>query len=289
MITYFDGVLLNFGEAFLGVLHTLRDPVANKAHCVLASVDRGGQTGGRAEEGQAMRRGLGVWETKQVHDKRELQRLKTLIHVAVHPSHLPLAITICEVYRINRLSESSALDVYRRDRNSYPHKDMSNVLYDYLQFTFASVIRTTSAISTVMGFNFPLFTVPIATILCYVPHVARVILAKQANAYDNKDPRNSDTAGTLSAQQAMLQKRLLGAHQNQLETIALYAAAVVANIARKPQDSWVLNLLTALYITFRAVYIAVYASPPFLGGYLRSIVFAACFSIIFALWVRAFT
>lgn len=139
-----------------------------------------------------------------------------------------------------------------------------------------------------MGFNFPLFSVPVAFLLCYIPHGIRVAIAKKANAYDHTNPRyQTEFAEALSAEQAYLQRRLIGAHNNQLETIGVYAAGIVANVTRKSL-SWPIHLMAALYIAFRVIYVVVYVSPQVAGGYLRSLAFMGVLGTIFAIWIRAF-
>lgn len=137
-----------------------------------------------------------------------------------------------------------------------------------------------------MTFNFPIFSAFIATILVYVPHVIRVKIATEAGKYDNKDPRNNDALQQMTAKDRDLQRRLLGAHQNQIETIGMYVAAIVANIARG-NEGWLTNMLAALYIGLRIAYIAAYAGPPIANGYLRSLLFFGCFSVILSLWITA--
>lgn len=139
-----------------------------------------------------------------------------------------------------------------------------------------------------MAFDFPLFSVLVAFSLCYVPHVIRVRIGKKFNTYNHTNPR--DTAKfteRMSPAQADLQRRLLGAHNNQLESIGMYAAGIVANIARKPND-WLIHFLSAFYVMSRIVYIMVYMQPQVANGYLRTFVFGFCFFTIFAVWIRAF-
>lgn len=137
------------------------------------------------------------------------------------------------------------------------------------------------------GFSFPLFSVLIAFLLAYVPHVWRVIIARGQGKYDNTNPRATEQFSELSEDQASLQRRLMGAHNNQLESIGVYASGVVANVARDKTD-WKLITLCALYLAFRVCYILAYAGPQFIGGYLRSLVFLLCIIVLLLLWILAF-
>lgn len=136
------------------------------------------------------------------------------------------------------------------------------------------------------GFSFPLLSVVIAVILVYVPHVWRVTIARKQGKYDNTNPRATEQFSEMSEKQASLQRRLLGAHNNQLETIGVYASGVVANVARLKTD-WKLVTLCALYIAFRVIYILAYAGPQYIGGYLRTLVFFFCIIVLFLLWIMA--
>lgn len=140
-----------------------------------------------------------------------------------------------------------------------------------------------------MGFNFPLFSVPIAFFLCYVPHGVRAYVAAKAGVLDNKEPRQMENSlSQLDKSKRDLINRASGAHNNQLETIGVYAAGIVANSAvGVPSDDWQFIALAAAYIAVRVAYIAAYLGPPVLNGYLRSLVFAAVVIIIILVWIKA--
>lgn len=140
-----------------------------------------------------------------------------------------------------------------------------------------------------MAFNFPLFSVPLAFILCYVPHAIRVVVATKAGLYDNVQPRKiQERLDQADPQTRHLIASASGAHNNQLETIGVYAAGIVANSAvGVARDDWQFITLAIAYLALRVAYIAVYLGPPVLGGYLRSAVFAGVQLVIFLIWIKA--
>lgn len=138
-----------------------------------------------------------------------------------------------------------------------------------------------------MAFSFPLLSVPCAFVLAYVPHVMRAALWRRLGIFNNVSPRSvADKLDDLPAGQADLLRRLGGAHNNQLETLGMYAAGVVACVARG-RDDWQLIALTASYLAVRVAYIVLYAGPPVAGGYLRSLAFGGVLGIIMLMWVKA--
>lgn len=152
--------------------------------------------------------------------------------------------------------------------------------------SFPSVLIRLTKSSTM--FNFPIFSVVIAVILAYVPHVAKVIVLKSIGKYDNRNPRkfNADSSSVPDGKRE-LATRLLSCHNNQLETLGVYAAAVAINVAvtsaDNPPDYFL--ILTSLYVIFRAIYVVAYASPQIAGGYLRSLAFGGCIASLVTLLI----
>lgn len=140
-----------------------------------------------------------------------------------------------------------------------------------------------------MGFNFPLFSVPVAFFLCYVPHGVRAYVSRNAGVYDNTEPRKLEhSLSGISQDKRDLINRASGAHNNQLESIGVYAAGIVANSAVGVRsDDWQFITLAALYIALRVAYIAAYLGPPVLDGYLRTGIFGLVILVIFLIWIKA--
>lgn len=138
-----------------------------------------------------------------------------------------------------------------------------------------------------MTFIFPFFSVTVAVILTYIPHFIRVALGQRRGTYDNANPRDNTKVDEQDKEFADLQKRLLGAHQNQLESIGVYAAGVVAMVFRRGYTTWSVNYLCAQYLVFRVAYITAYIAPPVAKGYVRTLTFVGCFATIMIIWIRA--
>ncbi|KAF9570907.1 hypothetical protein EC968_001216 [Mortierella alpina] len=79
--------------------------------------------------------------------------------------------------------------------------------------------------------NFPLLSLPIAAGLAYAPHFIRVLIVANATKYwNNVSPRGQlDKAeGRMTKAAYAMAKRAEGAHQNGLETLPLFYAAVLS-------------------------------------------------------------
>lgn len=130
-----------------------------------------------------------------------------------------------------------------------------------------------------MTFSFAVLSVPLATLLTYVPHFARVTLQQAQQKYDNTAPRAPlPPSGLLH--------RLNCAHVNQLETLGLFAAGVAASVARGKGES-LNDAFAAWYLAARAAYVVAYAAPQVAGGGARSLAFGASLAAIMSIWIRA--
>lgn len=135
-----------------------------------------------------------------------------------------------------------------------------------------------------MAFFWPFFSVILAILLAYFPHFFRVALVMLSGQYDNAKPRAySDQHDTFSDEKRALLTRLASAHNNQLETLGVYAAGVTAAFFSGSSRT-LLNVMSAVYIGARVVYIAVYAMPQVASGYIRSLTFVVCLSSVFVIW-----
>ena len=135
---------------------------------------------------------------------------------------------------------------------------------------------------------FVFFSVPLAALLAYLPHFARVAVLARHKAFDNRNPR--DMASKISDRAPKgdreLASRLSSAHQNQMETLGLYAAGIAVAVATKT-DTAVISRYATAYIVSRILYILAYAAPPVLAGRMRGLPFTAALASVLALWFVA--
>lgn len=135
--------------------------------------------------------------------------------------------------------------------------------------------------------GFALGSIAYALLLAYIPHFAKVFILKANSSYDNKDPRDlSSQTRTLSPEKAALVNRLVSCHANQFELLGPYAAGIAAGVAVGVAPA-VLNTIAVLYLASRALYVAAYAAPQVLGGYVRTVTFAGCIGATVWVWLAA--
>ncbi|KAI0561517.1 Membrane associated eicosanoid/glutathione metabolism-like protein [Gracilaria domingensis] len=138
-----------------------------------------------------------------------------------------------------------------------------------------------------MAFSWPAFSVILAGILAYIPHGIRVSLVMKNGRFDNSAPRDHEgQKSSLPEEKREFMLRLLGCHNNQMESLGVYAAGVAANLAFGDSKT-LLNVFTALYIVFRVIYLIVYSLPQYAGGYLRTAAFVGCLAMIISIWSNA--
>lgn len=128
---------------------------------------------------------------------------------------------------------------------------------------------------------FAIYSVPIAAGLAYLPYVAKAVILHRNNAYDNKNPRASQIADPLKAETSALCTRLGNAHNNQLETLGLYAAGIAAGTAVGVPPT-TMTKIARMYVGSRTAYVAAYTAPQYLDGNIRSVTWTA--SLAAALW-----
>lgn len=106
-----------------------------------------------------------------------------------------------------------------------------------------------------------------------------VVVAKANRDYDNTDPRNPTAINTPLRQSAY------GAHQNCLEALPLFAAAVLlAGLRHAPAQA--VDILAGIWLAFRLVYAACYLTR---RGTLRSLSWAGATACSIAIFVMALT
>lgn len=131
------------------------------------------------------------------------------------------------------------------------------------------------------------WSVPICVGLTYLPHFVRAAICFSSKALDNRRPRDLEgQLKRLDPGKAALVGRLAASHNNQLETIGVYAAGVAAAVATKvpaPQ----LNKLATVYVTARVAFNIAYAAPQVLGGMPRSLSFMFSMGSCLAIWFAA--
>ncbi|KAL9636792.1 MAG: hypothetical protein Q9164_002603 [Protoblastenia rupestris] len=118
---------------------------------------------------------------------------------------------------------------------------------------------------TALGFtpNYSFYAIPAFYILVVTPAVygrVRLTIANNGN-YDNANPRGEKFAAsikkTVPKNILALFERTEAAHQNALESLPLFASAVIcANIAKV--DTETLNTVCAAFLLLRAAYIPLY-------------------------------
>lgn len=130
-------------------------------------------------------------------------------------------------------------------------------------------------------------SVPLVWVLSSVPLVIRTLIIRFKGNFDNSKPR--DRKGQEVGLSPDLQKvatRLLGAHNNQLETLGFYAGAVAVAVAAKvPPET--LSKLTGYYIKTRIAYNVAYAAPQVAGGIFRSLTFLSGIAVTTMLYFAA--
>lgn len=126
---------------------------------------------------------------------------------------------------------------------------------------------------------FPVATVISLTASAYIPLLVRAILLKR-NKVDilKLNERRAGRAeglspGDVSESVYNRAARLQASHENQLETIPLWASAVAAAIAVGVPTRR-MNILAALQVVGRASYSILYTLDPIFNGLLRSAAFA---------------
>lgn len=124
-------------------------------------------------------------------------------------------------------------------------------------------------------------------VLTYLPFAARAAVCFANGALDNRNPRDVDgQLKKLDPSSVALVKRLLASHNNQLETLGVYAAAVAAGVATRVPPSE-LNKLATVYISARVAFNVAYAAPQILHGLPRSLSFMASMGSCLAIWAAA--
>lgn len=141
------------------------------------------------------------------------------------------------------------------------------------------------------GYSVSLLCLVAAFILCYIPHVVRIVclfVSRGFKSYDNNNPRSSySRAASESDVWAGIISRTTGAHQNSLENWPFFAAGVLAAIVAGVPRA-IVDETACLYVIIRAVYIALYLLGTTFLSYMRSVVFVAAVHVnLSLLWAAA--
>lgn len=152
-----------------------------------------------------------------------------------------------------------------------------------------------------------ILSVPKVSVLAYAPILVRNGILVFHGKYDNGAPRSEPEArespsqpseGTserqaksggkaITAHTRGLLVRLKSSHQNQLEMLGLYAAAVALAVAVRV-DSDTVTRLTGWYVKGRIAYTLAYAAPQVANGALRSLAFfASCIPCVMLYFTAA--
>lgn len=151
------------------------------------------------------------------------------------------------------------------------------------KFTRRSSRRTIRQSLQVKMVVFALLSVPIATVLAYLPHVIKGSILSKHGKYDNKKPRAKPSVDEKTDE---LITRLTGAHNNQLESLGVYAGAI-ASATAVGVSPVALGNAAAVYIGARSAYVAAYIAPQVGNGAPRSLSFSASFATIMWIWFAA--
>lgn len=142
-----------------------------------------------------------------------------------------------------------------------------------------------------IGYNISLYTVPAAWIICLAPHVYAALLYQVSSKrnFDNKFPRHlSKNAAECQNVDSATKDRIIRAEMaqaNGLESIGVFAAAVVAANMTKVDQDW-LNGLSVGYVVSRILYNVIYVNNTTdLRAWTRSVVWVAGVGMVMALYV----
>ncbi|KAH6867611.1 membrane protein [Thelonectria olida] len=138
--------------------------------------------------------------------------------------------------------------------------------------------------------NVSFFTVPVAFLICLVPHFIAVFSAGHG-IYDNSSPRDfKDSVGKNSSITAQTKRRILRAEaatNNGFETLGFFAGAVVA-ANQAGLDTATLNALSIGYILSRIVFVFLYIMVQNRGlSWLRTFTWDVGVALSTTLWVKA--
>ena len=114
-----------------------------------------------------------------------------------------------------------------------------------------------------MSANYSIFAIPAFHILALVPHAygsAQVVSARNGK-HNNHNPRGQanleDIKRTVPKETWQTFERSKAAHQNSLENLPLFTAAIICgNIARLDPDT--LNMACGAFLGLRVAYLAIY-------------------------------
>lgn len=136
-----------------------------------------------------------------------------------------------------------------------------------------------------MSLPFIVSSVPVATVIAYGTHFAKVFVL--AGKFDNTRPRDpiAEKQDVPESRREMAM-RLHGAHLNMMETLGLFAGGVACAIASQAHLERV-TAACAAYLAFRLLFVVVYAAPQFFDGVPRTGIFVLSMSCLMWLWIES--
>jgi uncharacterized MAPEG superfamily protein len=131
--------------------------------------------------------------------------------------------------------------------------------------------------------TFPVVSVILVFLMAYVPVPIRALLISRRSTGTTFGKLNSRAAGRTAVdfREGMdensynMAGRLQASHENQLETLGIYAAGIAASLAT-PVKQAAIHTFAGLYLAARVLYNIVYAMPPIANGIFRSLLFLIC-------------
>lgn len=127
--------------------------------------------------------------------------------------------------------------------------------------------------------NLPVFSLIFAVAMIMITKAPLALaMSRQREGYNNRNPR---------AQQSELSgfgHRALGAHQNSIEALPVFATSLLAALLLAPEHEMI-SILCATFITCRIVYTLAYWSDHHLvRSTFWSIGYASCLGLLFLAW-----
>ncbi|KAF9225692.1 hypothetical protein BS17DRAFT_777511 [Gyrodon lividus] len=131
-----------------------------------------------------------------------------------------------------------------------------------------------------------LYSIPAMWVLAFFPGILKNATIGRSIGYDNVAPRGN-LARVRDADVAALVKRMDGAHQNGLETLPLWIAAVLAGVVTHV-DTHTMNTSAAVFIALRTAYLYVYiTNKTQLQSMFRSLLWTGSIGVALRLLVKA--
>lgn len=132
-----------------------------------------------------------------------------------------------------------------------------------------------------------IYSVPFVWFLSLFPAMLRRAILIRAGSLHNAHPRDHDLQTRhMSLSKRDFLARLQAAHDNQMETLGYYAAAISIAISVNV-NSKRLHFLIVAFLVARVLFIVAYAAPQFAAGSFRTLAFVSCMVCIALIYVAA--